>query len=64
MHQRGRILLAWPTKLTFAPALSDRVFDWLKDKDIRPVAKSDPPPLPSADIASYPWEVAKWKKIA
>lgn len=64
VHQRGRVLLAWPTKLTFAPALSDRVFDWLKDKDIRPVARSEPPPLPSADIGGYPWESAKWKKIA
>ncbi|MBI1214378.1 MAG: FAD-dependent oxidoreductase [Alphaproteobacteria bacterium] len=64
LHQRGRILIGWPTKLTFAPALSDRVFDWLKDKDIRPLAKTAPPAaLQTADIASYPWEVATWRRL-
>lgn len=64
LHQRGRVLIAWPTKLTFAPALSDRVFDWLKDKDIRPLAKDAPPAaLPTADIASYPWEIARWRTV-
>lgn len=62
IHQRGRILMAWPTKLTFAPALSDRVFDWLKDKDIHPIAKTPPPALPPAEIAPYPWEQAAWRK--
>jgi glycine/D-amino acid oxidase-like deaminating enzyme len=62
VHQCGRILMAWPTKLTFAPALSDRVFERLKS--IEPAAKSPPPPLPSADIGSYPWEVAAWRRIA
>jgi glycine/D-amino acid oxidase-like deaminating enzyme len=63
IHQRGRVLLAWPAKLTFAPALSDHVFDWLKDKDIHPSAKSKPPDLPSAGIGDYPWEVAAWRKL-
>ena len=62
VHQRGKILMAWPAKLTFAPALSDRVFEWLKDKDIHPTAKSAPPELPAAGIASYPWETAVWRK--
>ncbi len=63
VHQRGRVLMAWPTKLTFAPVLSDRVFDWLKDKDIHPVAKSGAPPLPTADVGSYPWEAATFRKL-
>lgn len=62
VHQRGKILLAWPAKLTFAPALSDRVFEWLKDKDIHPTAKSGPPPLPAAEVGDYPWEHAQWRK--
>ncbi len=62
LHQRGRILLCWPTKLTFAPALADRVFDWLQGKDIQPVSKEAPPPLPQADIGLYPWEAATWRK--
>lgn len=62
VHQRGRILIAWPTKLTFAPALSDRVIEWLKDKEIEPQGKDAPPDLPQAGIASYPWETAEWKR--
>lgn len=65
IHQRGRVLLAWPAKLTFAPALSDHVFDWLKDKDIQPtIKKLKAPNLPEADIGSYPWESATWRKLA
>ncbi|HYD18799.1 MAG TPA: FAD-dependent oxidoreductase [Patescibacteria group bacterium] len=60
VHQRGKVLMAWPTKLTFAPALTDRVFEWLKDKDIHPIAKDAPPPLPKAEIGQYPWETAEW----
>lgn len=63
VHQRGRVLLAWATKLTFAPALSDRVFDWLRDKDIQPRDNGTLPPLPAADIGSYPWETATWKEL-
>jgi len=64
VQQRGKILIAWPTKLTFAPALSDNVFEWLKDKDITPTAKDAPPAeLPPAEIGTYPWEVAQWRKL-
>jgi hypothetical protein len=62
VYTRGRILMAWPTKLTFAPALSDRIFECLEG--VSPAATSAPPPLPTADIASYPWEVAAWQRIA
>jgi len=64
IHQRGRVLLAWPSKLTFAPALSDHVFNWLKDKDIHPVAKTPPPAeLKPATVAEYPWETAAWRRL-
>lgn len=64
IHQRGRVLLAWPAKLTFAPALSDHIFNWLKDKDIHPVPrKLKAPNLPVASIGSYPWEMADWRKL-
>ncbi len=64
VQQRGKILIAWPTKLTFAPALSDNVFEWLKDKDITPTAKDAPPAeLPAAEIGTYPWEDAQWRKL-
>jgi hypothetical protein len=61
VHQQGRVLLAWPAKLTLVPALSDCVLEHFKD--IAPSAKSPPPPLPSAGIGSYPWELAAWQKL-
>jgi hypothetical protein len=62
VHQFGRVLLAWPTKLTFAPALSDLVMERLDGID--PEATSPPPPLPPAEIGGYPWEAAAWQKMA
>lgn len=64
LHQRGKILLAWPVKMTFAPALSDHLFNWLKDKNISPLIKDEPPNLPTADMAGFPWESAIWRKTA
>ena len=61
VHECGRVLLAWPTKLTFAPALSDLVMERLDGID--PEAKSPPPPLPPAEIGCYPWEGAAWQKM-
>jgi glycine/D-amino acid oxidase-like deaminating enzyme len=58
VRQHGRILVGWPTKLTFAPALSDLVLARLHD--IKPRAASDPPPLPPPRVGAYPWEVALW----
>jgi glycine/D-amino acid oxidase-like deaminating enzyme len=63
VHERGRVLVAWPVKLTFAPALADRVCDLLACENVRPEATSDPPPLPPADIGAYPWEAAAWQTI-
>jgi hypothetical protein len=60
--QQGRVLLAWPAKLTLVPALSDSVLEHFLD--IAPSAKSPPPPLPSAGIGSYPWELASWHKLS
>lgn len=65
VHQRGNILIAWPTKLTFAPALADRIINWMKDKDIEPARAKDVPPedMPVPEVASYPWETAVWKTL-
>ena len=63
MHRIGHLLLAWPTKLTFAPALADLVVERLKD--VTPAgAQCAPPPLPAADVGAYPWDTADWQKIA
>lgn len=65
IQQRGKVLLAWPVKLTFAPALADSVFAWLKNSEIKAhVAGKDAPtpPLPVPEIGVYPWEAATWQR--
>lgn len=64
VQQRGKVLMCWPAKLTFAPALADHVFDWMQDKDITPTATDKPPAeLAPAEIGAYPWEKARWRKV-
>lgn len=60
IEQRGKILVAWPVKMTFAPLLGDRISAFLIEKDIKPAVKTAPPDLPRADIANLPWEGATW----
>lgn len=64
IHQRGKVLIAWPTKMTLAPALSDRIFDWLSARGIVPQSKTLPPDFPAAEMGDYPWEGAAWKKFS
>jgi 2-polyprenyl-6-methoxyphenol hydroxylase-like FAD-dependent oxidoreductase len=60
-HPTARLLVAWPTKLTFAPALADSVLQWMTEHSVVPLASNpDPIPLPTAKIGLYPWETAKW----
>lgn len=67
VQQRGKILLVWPTKLTFVPALADNVFKWLEQSKIKPtevISSCTPPPaLPAAEIGLYPWETATWQRL-
>jgi glycine/D-amino acid oxidase-like deaminating enzyme len=63
-REHGNVLLAWPVKMTFAPALADDVQRLLQQGNIQPTTKSDPPPLPQAQVGSYPWEDAAWQTIA
>ena len=61
VHQRGRVLMAWPTKLTFAPALADRVLEYIKTHHIAPHHPlPDLDGWPQAGHGSYPWETATW----
>jgi glycine/D-amino acid oxidase-like deaminating enzyme len=64
VREYGRVLLAWPVKLTFAPLLADHVSGLMARDHVTPLAKSVPPPLPTAVIGSYPWEDAAWQTIA
>lgn len=64
VQRRGSVLIAWPTKLTLAPALSDEVLARLEEMGVSP-SKEKPAPadMPVPDIALYPWETASWKKL-
>lgn len=63
IQQRGKILIAWPTKMTFAPALADNIFSWLKNSGIMPSPVTPPPEFPEAETGLYPWEAAAWHRL-
>ena len=56
----GNCLLAWPTKLVFAPGLATRILQEVAER-CSPLPQSTPLPLPSPDVGQYPWELADWK---
>jgi glycine/D-amino acid oxidase-like deaminating enzyme len=60
---QGNTLIAWPTKMTFAPALADQIVGWLSQNNITPSVETPPPPLPAAEIGLYPWENATWQTL-
>jgi hypothetical protein len=64
VEQQERTIIGWPTKLTFAPALADRLRDLLRKSSAQRSPRSEPPPLPVAEIGRYPWETAQWRKLA
>ncbi len=56
--------IAWPVKMTFAPALFYKLIRWIKDSDIPKSGEKEKLPFFKAEIGKYPWEkVMKWKKI-
>ncbi|MCE9507506.1 MAG: FAD-binding oxidoreductase [Alphaproteobacteria bacterium] len=63
IQQRGKVLIAWPTKLTFAPALADQVFALLQERGVSPSPSTASPLLDEAEIGHYPWEEAQWQRI-
>ena len=63
VHAAGDALYCWPTKLTFAPLLSDMIVGELQQRGIKPSNKeSDFSFLPEADYAQTPWDTAQWTK--
>jgi glycine/D-amino acid oxidase-like deaminating enzyme len=61
VEQHDRILVAWPTKLTFVPALSDRISALIAESDAPRTSRSAPLPLPPAEIGTYPRGAAQWR---
>ncbi len=63
IHESGDTLYCWPTKLTFAPLLSDMIFDRVEKSGIKPNGiQSDWSFLPEAPYAETPWDTAQWIK--
>ncbi len=63
IHRVDNVLYCWPTKLTFAPLLSDMILNEIEKRNITPSQKeTDFSFLPSVDYATAPWDKAKWKK--
>lgn len=61
LHAAGNCFYCWPTKMTFAPMLSDMIFDRL---NIRPSGeRTDWTFLPAADYAAAPWDEAEWTNL-
>jgi glycine/D-amino acid oxidase-like deaminating enzyme len=58
-----KILLAWPTKMTFVPALADDVLSWLEKNKINPTPETPLPTLPAAEMGCHPWETAVWHPL-
>jgi hypothetical protein len=56
------VMVAWPTKLAFAPRLAEQVLLRLESLSIQPARKDlSPPDLPKPPLAALPWEkVVTW----
>lgn len=61
IHDVGNVLYCWPTKLTFAPMLSNMLVEKLEGVEPCDIAQ-DWSFLPRAEYAQTPWDEAKWKK--
>ena len=58
IHEAGNTLYCWPTKLTFAPMLSDMIVDKL---NFEPSGQaSDYSSLPPTPLCTTPWDDATW----
>lgn len=59
----GNAALAWPTKLALVPALTLQALRWLEQLGVTPSHRTAAMPLPAAETARYPWEVANWRTL-
>lgn len=59
IHSAGNVHYCWPTKLTFAPLLSDRLVEKI---DTKPSGEqTDWSFLPEAGYTQTPWDKVEWK---
>ncbi len=61
--ERGNAALAWPAKMTFAPALAEKVLAWVEQGGLQPGREDAPLPLAEAPMGLYPWErPLEWRR--
>lgn len=61
IHAAGDHLYCWPTKLTFAPLLSDKIMERLEQDKIMPSKEQNNWTfLPEAPYSLAPWDEATW----
>lgn len=64
-QERSRVIVAWPTKLVFAPLVGQKIKGWLTYDKVKPTNAKAPPGVGLAiselpPIAMLPWERATW----
>ena len=56
IREKANCMLAWPTKLTYAPAITDKVLDKLLAENITPSGTTtDSLGTNAPEFGSYPW---------
>lgn len=63
VQQRGRVVIAWPTKLTFTPLLADQVMQVVERHAIKPYYPLPQLDWPRAAMGQTPWEAATWQRL-
>jgi len=64
VQEHGNVHIVWPTKLTLAPLLGDRVLTRLAEMEVLPKhaeLSNQPLDLALPSIAPFPWEQVNWK---
>lgn len=61
---RGNSLIAWPTKLVYAPLLADRVEEFIARQSLASSPQVDFSTLPQAVVGALPWQRdLKWTRL-
>lgn len=56
LHEQGKLLVGWPTKLALAPDFADRVLAALSRDGVQPTTHAPLPALPRPSVAPPVWE--------
>ncbi len=66
IHSYGNVFYCWPTKLTFSPLLSDRLYDSVTKSETQPNMSTKHQTcnfLPLCGYTAAPWDTKDWKKL-